>query len=461
MNHHDGRVSRPATHLVSILCPGDLTNAEQLYESGGLVMLAENLASRDERTQLQAASALSQLSADPLQAGAIVENGCLQPLLHLLEHPNQELKAYAAITFGNLCSSGSLSATQLQHPSVLPHLVQMLSSSNALAKGPAAAAIASMAADPSLRASLYELGGLPGLAALLSSDAETSYHAVQAVAQFAADERFRPVLVDAGAAPPLAALLPSHLPHVQQCALSAVANLSFVASAVGPLCEAGALTHVGQMLFAPDARVQTMCLTTLCNLLQGSPASADALLQVGGHMALLTQLSSPSPEAQSQAAMALGHMCRHRDAVHAIVQADAVPLLAQLLHSPHPAVQLQAVYALGVLAAEDETAANAIQLAGAIAPLTTLLLSSSSVDVKQHLTLTLAHAARGNWRPIFNVGGFQALLDVLAVGTDAVQKDVASTIATLVEDVHQRRALLVRVLLPSGRERLRTARLFS
>jgi hypothetical protein len=160
-------------------------------------------------------------------------------------------------------------------------------------------------------------------------------------------------------------------------------------------------------------------------------------------MALLTQLSSSSPDAQSQAAMALGHMCRYPPAVQALVHADAVPLLAHLLHSPHPSVQLQAVYALGVLAAEDETAANAVQLAGAIAPLTTLLLSSSSPDVKRHLTLTLAHAARGKWRPVFNVGGFQALLDVLAVGTGDVQQDVSATIAELVEDVHQRRALLV------------------
>ena len=50
--------------------------------------------------------------------------------------------------------------------------------------------------------------------------------------------------------------------------------------------------------------------------------------------------------------------------------------------------------------------------------------------------------ARGAWRPVFNVGGFQALLDVLAVGTDAVQQDVMGSVAELMEDVHQRRALL-------------------
>jgi len=65
-----------------------------------------------------------------------VANGCLLPLLELLEHSNQELKAYAAITFGNLCTGGALPPSQLQHPAVLPHLVGMLSSSNALAKVP-------------------------------------------------------------------------------------------------------------------------------------------------------------------------------------------------------------------------------------------------------------------------------------------------------------------------------------
>ena len=100
-----------------------------------------------------------------------------------------------------------------------------------------------------------------------------------------------------------------------------------------------------------------------------------------------------------------------------------MPLLSHLLHSPHPAVQLQTVYALGALAAEEEAAASAVQLAGAVAPLTTLLLSSGAVEVKQHIALTLAHTVRGSWRLVFNAGGFQALLDVLAVGAEAERQD--------------------------------------
>ena len=36
----------------------------------------------------------------------------------------------------------------------------------------------------------------------------------------------------------------------------------------------------------------------------------------------------------------------------------------------------------------------------------------------------------------------QALLDVLSVATEAIQQDVSASLATLLEDIHQRRALL-------------------
>ena len=58
MSHASPRVSQPAAALVSILCPGDVQASEQLFESGGLVMLAEELQSGQEHQQLQAVSAL-------------------------------------------------------------------------------------------------------------------------------------------------------------------------------------------------------------------------------------------------------------------------------------------------------------------------------------------------------------------------------------------------------------------
>ena len=62
MSHSSPRVSQPAASLVSILCPGDVQASEQLFESGGLVMLADELQSGQEHKQLQARSALAQLA---------------------------------------------------------------------------------------------------------------------------------------------------------------------------------------------------------------------------------------------------------------------------------------------------------------------------------------------------------------------------------------------------------------
>ena len=171
-------------------------------------------------------------------------------LLDLLDHPSQELKSYAAITFGNLSSSGAIPQHQLEHPSVLPHLVNVLTSSNGLAKGPAAGAIASMCSRPELRRTVFELGGLPGLVALLSGESDTSYHAVQAVAQFAADEAFR-VSLRMGARRAGAA---AHRRACTQCTLSATLVGPFLPSAVAQLADAGALLQVGQMLFGRRGR---------------------------------------------------------------------------------------------------------------------------------------------------------------------------------------------------------------
>ena len=440
MSHQYARVANLAASLVADLCPGDAHNAEQLYESGGLVMLAEQLSSHDTKAQLQALSALSQLSASPQQAGAIVDNGCVTPILEFLDHPSPELKSYAAITFGNLCSSGSIPLSQLEHSSVLPHLVNILLSSNHLAKGPAAGALASMAHQPHLRTQIYQLGGLAGLMSLLGARSDASYHAVQAIAQFAADERYRASLAEIRGLEALPPLLASPLPHVQLCALSAVANISFVPSAASQLASAGALAHLGQLLFG--AAESPMLLTAMVNILSSAPAAADSLLQVGGHMALLTSLSAPSVEVQSQVVTAIGHLCRHPPALQAMLLADTIPLLVRMLYSPHPSTQLQVVHALRVLASEDDGAAAAITLAGAVAPLTALFLSTAAADLKQHLALTLAHVSRGDWRAIFYAGGFQALLELLAVGPEDVQQDVSSCLGSLLEDAHQRCALL-------------------
>lgn len=105
-------------------------------------------------------------------------------------------------------------------------------------------------------------------------DTDTSYHAVQAVAQFAADERYRAVVAAEPGVVELTALLSSHSQHVQQCALSAIANVSFVPSVVTPLADSGALAHLGVLLFNKEEQVGTPL--SLCTYLRPrSPSPPD------------------------------------------------------------------------------------------------------------------------------------------------------------------------------------------
>ena len=303
MNHEQPRVSQLASGLVAELCPGDVHSAEQLYESGGLVMLSDQLRSGDVRAQAQALSALSQLSAHPQQAGAIVDNGCVPSLLDLLDHPSQELKSYAAITFGNLCSMGAIPQHQLQHPSVLPHLVNVLTSSNGLAKGPAAGAIASMCSRPELRRTVFELGGLPGLVALLSGESDTSYHAVQAVAQFAADEAFRVSLAETGA------LGGSRRcsPRSRTCSSAALRDRQRLLRAVAVAPARGARARsrqLGQMLFSARRGGRGWCSPPSPTCSRARRADARA----GRRPRRRCSRLSAAPETQTQAAMAIGHM---------------------------------------------------------------------------------------------------------------------------------------------------------
>ena len=60
-----------------------------------LVMLADELQSGGENQQLQAVSALAQLSAQPQHAAAIVENGCVNPLLAKQTHEDTTIGGMA------------------------------------------------------------------------------------------------------------------------------------------------------------------------------------------------------------------------------------------------------------------------------------------------------------------------------------------------------------------------------
>ena len=208
------------------------------------------------------------------------------------------------------------------------------------------------------------MGGLPTIVSCLSSSSfELPYLLVQTVAQFAADKEYRTPLAEAeGLGASLTRLLASDESHVQQCALSALANISFVPRGAAQLVSSGALGGLGRLL--RETEEVSVPLTAMVNLLAEAPrASVDSstsctepperlsscttlqsteieLLSVC--TALLEQLSSADPNYAAQAAMGIGHLCRHAPAMlRAMLEMDTVSLLCKLLHSPHLQPQMQ------------------------------------------------------------------------------------------------------------------------
>ena len=185
-------------------------------------------------------------------------------------------------------------------------IVGLLSSPSLATQQNASAALAALSQEASAREVLYRLGTLSHVIRSLSaanvrredggsgadgvSDDAARVSMLRVVAAFAADERYRTSLAETGGLGSLTPLLSSHLPHVQQCALSAIANVSFVPGAVNQLASSGALSHLGQMLFGAAEADGKMVLTAITNILSSCPSAAEALTQVGGHMALITQV---------------------------------------------------------------------------------------------------------------------------------------------------------------------------
>lgn len=443
MQSEDGAVRTAAMRAVSQLSAGDAKSTDVLRESGGVVLLSEALLSPDETAALQAVSTIAQMSASSAHVHSIVENKCLGPLLQLLSHRSAQVRAEAELAFSNLARSGAINQMLMQDPSASRHLVGLLRRSGGVMQAQAAIAIAGIASDGAARETLYAQGALPQLVALLDADPELAGAAVQAVAHFASDERFRTVLAELGAARGLCSQLGHRNGDVCRCALSAVANLSFVPAAVPALAASGAPLKLGELLFAPDEPSLNMALAALCNLSQADASdAATQLLQVGGALGLVTLLTHRNPRLQAQAALLLGQLSTCSPFAQAAVAADATQLLSGLLHAPSADVQTNSVYALGILSGQDEAAAHSVEASGGVTALTRIILGNGTADAKRRATLALANVVRGQWRSVYNMGGFAALLVALNVGTDAVQQEVSRAIADLAADPTHRRALL-------------------
>ena len=369
-----------ASGMLNRLVPADGAGSGEMVASGGLVMLCDALANgTSEANRKQALQTVAKLSSSAQNAVAIAENaGTVGALHHFLGDADGAAASAALATLANLTVVGALKPdAHSSSPEALSTLAARLRAADASLTQTQRVAVLSIlcaaALDPRGRQLLASLGVPPLFADALTPGGaieplpEAKRQATQALAHFAADEATRPQLGSWGALPPLAAQLSASVQpdgRVRACALSALANISFVDAPA--LVGAGVLGRLPEALFESDAPTLRMALATLLNLLPAADAATAApLAQACAAHAVAALLGHADAELRAQAVGAAAAMSAHPPLAAALAEAGAAATLATLLRSgADPAAAL----ALGTLA-EASDAARAAALRGGRRPL--------------------------------------------------------------------------------------------
>ena len=417
-----------ASGMLNRLVPADGAGSGEMVASGGLVMLCDALANgTSEANRKQALQTVAKLSSSAQNAVAIAENaGTVGALHHFLGDADGAAASAALATLANLTVVGALKPdAHSSSPEALSTLAARLRAADASLTQTQRVAVLSIlcaaALDPRGRQLLASLGVPPLFADALTPGGaieplpEAKRQATQALAHFAADEATRPQLGSWGALPPLAAQLSASVQpdgRVRACALSALANISFVDAPA--LVGAGVLGRLPEALFESDAPTLRMALATLLNLLPAADAATAApLAQAGAAHAVAALLGHADAELRGQAVGAAAAMSAHPPLAAALAEAGAAATLATLLRSgADPAAAL----ALGTLAEASDAARAAALQAGAAHSLAAALLGSADADGRAAVALTLASLVRGEWGPVYDAAGWPALLCILSLG---------------------------------------------
>ena len=415
------------------------------------------------------------LAASPLNAVAIAEApGAVGALCALLDHAEMSARLAALAALSSLCALGALRAEQLLAAD------GALGALLALARAPgggvppaqraaALAILAQAALDAAGRRQLVALGGAalfvealaPG--GPLEREADARRDATQALAHLAADESFRHQLAAWGALPPLCAQLASAAQpdaRVRACALSAVANVSFVDAAA--LVAAGALPRLAELLFEgeqararahvhahADARAHAhaqrtprclptpaqatlrMALTALLNLLGATDAGAvpaAQLLQGGIAHALAALLQHLHADIRQHALVVTSTLAAQPPLARALVEAGAVAHAVAAVRAGGEALEAGAAALNALLRAAGELneAAHAQAMAaGAPDVLGSAVLHAPTAEARGACATALGALTRGDWRGVHERFGWPVVLVTMQLSGTAALRQLA------------------------------------
>ena len=386
----------------------------------------------------------------------ILDAGGESCLVHYLESSAMFEREQAAMALARLTEGSAVAQTAVAAAGGIAPLIEMLDASSRqtiAAREAAAAAISSLCNVPSNRDATVEARGVSPLVALLCTGNDRGQtNAAAALAHLASstDPNVPAAIADAGAISPLVKLLTgNHGPAAQEEAAGALFALANHAGNRLSITDAGGIGPLVLLLGSTNSGAREHAEGALVRL---SIENANRELII--HK-LVSMLHDKGNGGEEQAAAALANLASDSaDNRKSIVEAGGIAPLLSLLESTSPGARENAISAISQLA-HNATIQRAIAEEGGVPLLANTLVASSS-NVKEMISgsrlyslsaFAVAQLARGNrdtQLALADAGAIPPLVAMLASPNVEMQAQAAGALSGLSADNADNQAAVAR-----------------
>lgn len=375
----------------------------------------------------------------------------LDRLLKLLSHEEKLVKRNAVMAVGTLATYANVRKV-LRKADCLPSLLALLGpEEDILCHEFSSLAIASLAEEYASKVDIFEHGGLEPLIRLISSpDCDVQKNCVHAINLLFQDYHSRAAFHELEGIDPLLKLADSEYPVIQELALTALAKCTLDADNRVAFTELSGLDKMVEMVGKKELDdLHVLCLQVLANCLMDTE-NLQTIQSSGVFDKLLAFIAeSANPDVQRYAAVVIAACCKSAENRKLFHERETEKTLITLLSGDHVDVSMAASKAIAVMS-ENLSSRELIGKLDGIAPLLALL-KHDCPDLKEAATLALANLSSGNMNnctEIFDKGGVDQFIRLLADGKPAVQGNVSVCLTNLAQDVSCRVDMLKNGVIP-------------
>jgi hypothetical protein len=422
----------------------DTVNRKLIMEHQPLSTLFTLFTSAQTNIIQLAVAVIAELGLDEDNQMTIFNAGALAVLARLLTPDNlSTICNIAMIALANLVTTHeSIQQALVAIPGVLPRLVELLESPDAILLQSAVLLLSRLTVEAKNKDEVNRTEGLAPLVALLSnSDSTVIELSCCSLANLALKNELNKTdlrAMDTNRA--LVQLLNNNADSIQEQAANALASMADGTSAGArsnrrEIVESGGLRPLLSMLKGSTHGQKAASALAIGNLAHGSRQNQDALVKKNAIPLLLEMLGSPHPQVQWKSCWAIANLAQLPQNKVIIAQQGCIPALAALLNAEENSddqVQKYGAMAIAYIAAGNNANKVAIANSGAVEPLTRFTFSTNE-GVVESATLALAKLAAhgGNSAIVGESGGTARLVKLLQSPILGIQKNAISAVAAL------------------------------